>query len=475
MTESLYPPYTILLVDDEEAWLRSLSMTLSMMAGINNTIRCSDSRQVMGFLEKSQIGLVLLDLNMPHLSGQALLPLLLEKYPEVPVIIISGLNQVTTAVECMKLGAFDFFVKTVEQERLIQGVQRAIKMIDLQMENRAFSCRMLDDRILHPEAFAGIITQNPSVRAIFRYIEAIAASSQPVLITGESGVGKELLAKAIHRLSGRRGKMVSLNVAGLDDNVFSDTLFGHVKGAFTGADASRRGMIEDSADGTLFLDEIGDLSTASQIKLLRLLQEGEYFALGSDVPKRLRSRVLFATHHDLSSLQACGQFRKDLYYRLCVHHLTVPPLKDRAEDIPLLLDHFLEEVSRELGKKKPTAPPELYVLLANHTFPGNIRELKSMVYDALSVHQSRMLSMDSFKRAIDSHPNQPTAAAEQRSGEASLFSATEPLPRLQELSELVIAEAMRRACGNQSVAARLIGISQPALSKRLKKTNTNQP
>jgi DNA-binding NtrC family response regulator len=411
---------------------------------------------------------------MPHLSGQALLRQLLEKYPEIPVIIISGLNQVDTAVECMKHGAFDFFVKTVEQERLIQGVLRAIKMIDLQMENREFGCRMLDDRIMHPEAFDGIVTQNPAMRAIFRYIEAIAASSQPVLITGESGVGKEQLAKAIHRLSDRKGKMVSLNVAGLDDNVFSDTLFGHVKGAFTGADTSRRGMIEDSANGTLFLDEIGDLSTASQIKLLRLLQEGEYFALGSDVPKRLRSRVLFATHHDLSAKQASGQFRKDLFYRLCVHHLTVPPLKDRAEDIPLLLDHFLEEVSRELGKKKPTVPQELFVLLANHTFPGNVRELKSMVYDALSVHQSRMLSMESFKRAIDSHPNQSSAQAEPKGGEASLFPATEPLPRLQELSELVIAEAMRRACGNQSVAARLIGISQPALSKRLKKANTNQ-
>ena len=234
MPDSYYPSYAVLLVDDEEAWLRSLSMTLSMMAGINNTIRCSDSRQVMDLLATNNVGLVLLDLNMPHISGQALLSQLLEKYPEIPVIIISGLNQVATAVECMKRGAFDFFVKTVEQERLIQGVQRALKMIDLQRENREFCSRVLDDRLAHPEAFADIITQNKAMRAIFRYIEAIAGSSQPVLITGESGVGKELLAVAIHRLSGRKGKMVSLNVAGLDDNVFSDTLFGHVKGAFTG-------------------------------------------------------------------------------------------------------------------------------------------------------------------------------------------------------------------------------------------------
>jgi DNA-binding NtrC family response regulator len=464
----------VLLVDDEEAWLRSLSMTLSMMAGINNTIRCSDSRQVMNLLASHHVGLVLLDLNMPHLSGQELLLQILEKCPEIPVIIISGLNQVATAVDCMKRGAFDFFVKTVEQERLIQGVQRALKMIDLQRENREFCSRVLDDRLTHPEAFADIITQNKAMQAIFRYVEAIAGSSQPVLITGESGVGKELLAKAIHRLSGRKGKMVSLNVAGLDDNVFSDTLFGHVKGAFTGADLSRRGLIEDSTDGTLFLDEIGDLSTASQIKLLRLLQEGEFFALGSDAPKRLRSRVLFATHHDLSAKQAAGQFRKDLYYRLCVHHLNVPPLKDRVEDIPLLLDYFLDLVARELGKKRPTVSKELYVLLANHGFPGNVRELKSMVYDALSVHQSRMLSMDSFKRAIDTHAHAKNPDGEAKGVEQSLFLATEPLPSIHDLSDLVVAEAMRRAQGNQSVAARLIGISQPALSKRLKKNHPDQ-
>ena len=469
MAKTDHPSFPILLVDDEEAWLRSLSMTLSLLAGINNIIRCSDSRQVMDLLADNPVGLVLLDLNMPYLSGEVLLGQLLEKHTEIPVIIISGLNQVETAVECMKRGAFDFFVKTVEQERLIQGVQRAMKMIDLQRGNREFCSRVLDDRLAHPEAFADIITQNTSMRSIFRYIEAISGSSQPVLITGESGVGKELLAAAIHRLSGRKGKLVSLNVAGLDDTIFSDALFGHVKGAFTGADTARGGLIEEAANGTLFLDEIGDLAVSSQIKLLRLLQEGEYFALGSDVPKRMRCRVLFATHHDLSAKQASGQFRKDLYYRLCVHHLHVPPLRDRAEDIPLLLDHFLGQVAKELGKKKPTFAKELPVLLANHAFPGNIRELKSMVYDALSVHQSRMLSMDSFNRAIDLHPDAQSHPVEQKGVEPNLFSASEPLPKFHELPDLVVAEAMRRAQGNQSMAARLIGISQPALSKRLKK------
>jgi DNA-binding NtrC family response regulator len=469
MTESPYPSYSVLLIDDEEAWLRSLSMTLSLLAGITNILRCSDSRLAMDLIAANRVGLVLLDLNMPHVSGETLLQQLLEKYPEIPVIIISGLNQVEIAVECMKRGAFDFFVKTVEQERLIQGVQRAIRMIDLQRENREICSRVLDDRLAHPEAFAQIITQDKAMHAIFRYLEAISGSSQPVLITGESGVGKELLAVSIHRLSGRKGKLVSLNVAGLDDNVFSDTLFGHARGAFTGADTVRRGLIEDAADGTLFLDEIGDLALASQIKLLRLLQEGEFFALGSDVPKRMRARVVFATHHDLSARQASGQFRKDLYYRLCVHHLHVPPLRQRAGDIPLLLDHFLEEVARELGKRKPTAPPELHVLLGNHPFPGNVRELKSMVYDAVSVHQSRMLSMDSFKRAMGCSGDLPDRRRQPGEAAQALFAPSEPLPNLHDLPDLVIAEAMRRAKGNQSAAARLIGISQPALCKRLKR------
>jgi DNA-binding NtrC family response regulator len=468
MIDSLYPSFGILLVDDEEAWLRSLSMTLGLSGGISNVVRCSDSREVMGILSRGEIGLVLLDLNMPNLSGEELLTMIVQEHPAIPVIVISGLNQVETAVECMKRGGFDFFVKTVEDERLVQGVQRAIRMIELQRENREIRSRILSDRIEHPEAFSEIVTGDPKMLSIFRYIEAVSKSSQPVLITGESGVGKELVARSIHRLSRSQKKLVSVNVAGLDDNVFSDTLFGHTRGAFTGAEFARKGMIDHAADGTLFLDEIGDLSISSQVKLLRLLQEGEYFPLGSDLPKRMNARVVVATHHDLAAKQVDGEFRKDLYYRLCAHHVQVPPLRERPGDIVPLLDHFLEESARELGKKKPTIPKELPVLLANYTFPGNVRELRSMVYDAMSLHESRMLSMDSFKRAMDRQGFRPveTGAVE---GTGAVFVPSQPLPPAREIVDLLVAEAMRRAEGNQSTAARLIGISQPALSKRLKK------
>ncbi|WP_183354132.1 sigma-54-dependent transcriptional regulator [Geomonas silvestris] len=472
MIENLYPSFAVLLVDDEEAWLRSLSMTLGLSGGINNVQRCSDSRQVMGILERGEIGLVLLDLNMPNLSGEELLSQIVEQYPEIPVIVISGLNQVETAVECMKRGGFDFFVKTVEEERLVQGVQRAIRMIELQRENREIQSRFLSDRLDHPEVFADIVTVDPAMRSIFRYIEAVSKSSQPVLITGESGVGKELVARTIHRLSRHREKMVSINVAGLDDNVFSDTLFGHTRGAFTGADLPRRGMIELAADGTLFLDEIGDLSIPSQVKLLRLLQEGEYFPLGSDLPKRMNARVVVATHRDLAGKQAGGQFRRDLYYRLCAHHVHIPPLRERPADVPVLLEHFLEQAANELGKKKPTVPKELPVLLANYPFPGNVRELRSMVYDAMTLHESRMLSMDSFKRAMDKQGFRPPERVSPAG--AGVFVPSEPLPPLHEIIDLLVLEALQRAGGNQSIAARLIGVSQPALSKRLKKLGSRE-
>jgi DNA-binding NtrC family response regulator len=257
-------------------------------------------------------------------------------------------------------------------------------------------------------------------------------------------------------------------VAGLDDTVFADTLFGHVRGAFTGADQARRGMVEEAGDGTLFLDEIGDLSIPSQVKLLRLLQEGEYFPLGSDRPKRLKARVIVATHQNLAAKQAAGTFRRDLYYRLCTHHIQVPPLRERKGDIPLLLDHFLKEAASALGKKKPTPPKELTQLLATYSFPGNVRELRAMVYDAVSIHRDRILSMESFLKVIE-RPESHISPAVAMLSENNPFTNFEHLPTFVEGAELLVTEAMARASGNQSIAARLLGITQSALCKRLKR------
>jgi len=289
----------------------------------------------------------------------------------------------------------------------------------------------------------------------------VARSPQPLLVTGESGTGKELVARAAHELSGRKGPFAALNVAGLDDAVFADTLFGHVRGAFTGADQVRRGMIEEAADGTLLLDEIGDLSVASQVKLLRVIQEGEFFPLGSDRPKRLRARLVVATHHDLAARQAAGTFRRDLYFRLCTHHVALPPLRARLDDLPLLVEHFLAEAAGALGKRKPTAPRQLCQLLATHPFPGNVRELRALVYNAVSLHQGGVLSTETFQQALGRGPAPAT-------GRENPFEGQEPLPTFDEALELLVDEALRRSQGNQTVAARLLGVTQPALSKRLK-------
>jgi len=461
-------PFSILLVDDDPAWLMSLSVSLERCTGITNIITCQDSREVMGILAQRKVGLVLLDLVMPHLGGEELLVLIHEQHPEIMTIVISGMNQLETAVHCMKIGAFDYFVKTDEEDRLINAVLRATRMIELERQNREMSDQILNGGLKHPEAFAGIVTADRAMHAIFAYLEAVAPSPQPLLISGESGVGKEHIAQAAHRLSGCPGPLVAVNVAGLDDTVFADTLFGHVRGAFTGAEQARRGMVEEAADGTLFLDEIGDLSIQSQVKLLRLLQEGEYFPLGSDRPKRLKARVIVATHQDLAAKQASGGFRRDLFYRLRTHQIQVPPLRERKEDIPLLLEHFLGEAAHALGKKKPTPPKELSLLLRTYRFPGNVRELQGMVYDAVSIHRDRILSMDSFLKVIGRAEGEQVEAVAPAPRQ-DLFAGCEVLPTFGEAADLLVGEAMSRAHGNQSIAARLLGISQSALCKRLKK------
>jgi DNA-binding NtrC family response regulator len=469
MTDIRSPNRPVLVVDDEEQALTSFEMALRSV-NLNHFIKCLDSREVISLLTEQEVEIVLLDLRMPHLTGDELLPQIISDFPDVPVIVITGANDVETAVKCMKLGAFDYMVKPVERSRLIGGVKRAIELRELQRENRLLRAHVLSDKLEHPEVFSEIVTCSARMRSIFQYVEAIAASPRPLLITGETGVGKELVARAVHRLSRRKGAFVPVNVAGLDDNVFADTLFGHKKGAFTGAEQARGGLLEQAAGGTLFLDEIGDLSHASQVKLLRLLQDGEYFPLGSDLAKRSDARVVVATNQELNALQTGGLFRKDLYYRLCDHQVHVPPLRERMEDLPLLLNHFLEKASATLGKSKPTPPEELLTLLSTHHFPGNIREMESMVFDSVSSHRSGKLSMDAFKSHI--FQKQPVPKKEQPpevQGECSPVSFSEQLPTLKEVEQILVDEAMRRSGGNQSIAALSLGITRQALNKRLRK------
>lgn len=474
MNSAPYPTLPILLVDDEEAWTRTLALTLKGTLGINHVIRCHDSRLVMEMLRERDVGLIILDLTMPYLSGEDLLQMMVQEFPDIPVIILSGLNQLETAVRCMQAGAIDYYVKTEEKERLVSGIQRAMTIKSLQQENLRLKKQVLDGELENPEAFSKIYTRSKKIYALFQYVEAVACSSEPILITGESGVGKELFAKAVHQIGRPRSSWVAVNVAGLDDNHFSDTLFGHSRGAFTGADKERSGMIEAAADGTLFLDEIGDLSLVSQVKLLRLLQEGEYFRLGSDATRKSRTTFIFATNIDLEARQNQGEFRRDLYYRLKAHHIHIPPLRERLEDLPVLLEVFFDEASKTLNKKKPAVPHGLAELLSTYDFPGNVRELRAMVFNALSLHRSHKLSFDYFKQAIGFGAGETVSGSvNQGTARAKNLAFPEKLPTLDELGSQVVAEALRRASGNRTLAASFLGITRQGLSKRIKKQNAS--
>lgn len=471
MNTPLHPTHPILVVDDEVDILLAIDTSLQMV-GLNNVVTCQDSRKVMDILHAQPVELVLLDLNMPHLDGETLMPMIARDFPEIPVLIVTGTLDVETAVQCMKSGAFDYIVKPVEEERLLAAIQRAMAFRRLEAENMALKERMLSNALDHPEAFADIITGNTRMLAIFQYIESIAPTSQGVLIRGETGVGKELVARALHRVSGVSGSFVAVNVAGLDDNVFSDTLFGHARGAFTGADLVRRGLIEQAGGGTLFLDEIGDLNPASQVKLLRLLQEGEYLPLGEDRVRHTDARVVTSTNADLWQMQRAGTFRKDLNYRLRTHQIRIPPLRERMDDIALLTDHFLTLAAADLNRPRPTVPPELVTLLETYNFPGNIRELHSMIFDAVSRHKSGILSLDPFRAHIQLQQERESSggriSAERGAETPGPLIFTDQLPTLKDAARLLVQEAMQRAGGNQTIAAGMLGISQQALSKRLK-------
>ncbi|HRD64704.1 MAG TPA: sigma-54 dependent transcriptional regulator [Candidatus Competibacter sp.] len=484
MKQTLYPTRPILVVDDDKMSVRLTEVALKK-AGLNNVLSCLDGRRVMELLARQPAGIVFLDLVMPEVSGEDLLRAISREYPGTLVVILTATEDVDTAVRCIKEGAFDYMTKPIEFGRLSTVVKNALAFQDLQQENLALKQQVIAPGLSRPEAFAGIVTGNSQMHLLFRYAEAVAQTAEPVLITGETGVGKDLFARAIHALSNRRGALVSVNVAGLDDNVFSDTLFGHAKGAFTGAERARAGLVEQAASGTLFLDEIGDLTLASQAKLLRLLQEGDYFPLGQDRPKRGTARIVSATNRDLWELVKQGEFRKDLNFRFRTHHLHLPPLRERLDDLPLLVDHFLAAAASRLDRPKPQVSEKLRGLLASYSFPGNIRELHAMVFDAASRSSGRTLSVEPFERYIAQQqqgeqqsaafhePPKPHFEAEAVSVNA--FDAKVPvrfaaaLPTLKQATALLVDEALRRCNGNQSAAAKLLGIFQQAVSKRLQK------
>ena len=466
------PYLPVLIVDDEEEFLLSAEFTLSSY-GINNVISESDSRKVPELLKQNHFSAIILDLYMPNVTGLELLPMISREYPNTPIVILTAVNELETAVECMKNGAFDYIVKPIDDERLVTSVKRAVEFREMQTENIRLRESLLVDDLKNQDAFSEIISCEQSMHSLFKYVEVLADTSLPILITGETGTGKELFARAVHNLSGRQGSLIPVNVSGIDDTSFTDTLFGHVRGAYTGAESVRKGLVEQASNGTLMLDEIGDLSIETQVKLLRLMQEGTYYPLGSDIAKMTNARIILATHRDLDQMTSSGEFRKDLFFRLRSHHIHIPPLRKRKYDIPLLTDHFLELSSQDLEKNRPTAPKELYTLLSTYHFPGNVRELEGMVYDAVSRHDSGTLSLTSFRDKISPADDNDNLSLTNRISDEHQADFDchfpEPLPTLKDMETLLIAEAMQRSGGNQTIAAQILGLSRRALNNRLRR------
>ena len=468
------PSFCVLVVDDEDYVRESVAAALKS-AGIAEIASAADPMEAMEILATRDVGLVILDLTMPGMPGEKLLARIREDQPGTSVIVVTGNREVEKAVECMRLGASDYLIKPVERERLVSSARRAIEHQELLRENEAIKDRLLSASAKRNPAFSSVATADPRMLQVMAYAEAIAKSAHPVLVTGETGVGKELFSKAVHDLSGRKGELVAINAAGLDDSLFADLLFGHRKGAYTGADSDFDGLIDKARDGTLFLDEIGDLSPASQLKLLRVIETGEYFPLGSDLMRRGRARFIVATNRDLDTAVEAAHFRRDLYYRLRAHRIRIPPLRERLGDLPLLVERFIASAAAELGKEPPVAPSELYPLLRGYSFAGNVRELQSVVFEAVNAATSGgILPISVFREAFGLVQGAARAAEGLGLGDqAAAIIFPNPLPSASELTELLFDEALKRADGNQSVAARLLGVSPQAVSKRLKSRKDN--
>lgn len=456
---------TILVVEDEYYVRESLTAYLDDIGF--RVLAAENGQRGLELFRLEAPDIVMTDLRMPVMDGFALVEAIAAESGFTPIVVVSGVGAVDEAVRAMRMGAWDYLSKPiVNLEELQITLERSLERARTKYELERLRRHLVAGTLENETAFGGIVTTSARIRSIFLYLESVAPSRQPVLISGETGTGKELIARAVHSLSGVGGPFVAINLAGLDDVMFSDTLFGHQRGAYTGADRAREGLIRQASGGTLFLDEIGDLSSGSQVKLLRLLQEGEYLPLGADKVQSSDARIVAATHADLKHRMEMGTFRPDLYYRLCSHRVELPPLRDRPEDLPLLAAHFLNKAAASLGKPLPVAPPELNRYLAAYRFPGNIRELESILHDAVARSASRILSLESVVAAIGSDLQVPASAAPAVS-HCPVCPFGEKFPTLKCAEDLLISEALRLADNNQRLAAAYLGITRQALNKRL--------
>ena len=376
----------LLVVDDEPIVIRSCVRALEAADRTIDT--ATNGQEALARVDQNGYDVVILDVMMPGIDGLEVLQRLKEAHPDIEVVMVTGLSQIETAVRSMKLGAFDYVPKPFDPDELNLVVERALERRRLVHENAS-----LKAEVGHKYRFENIIGSSPPMQELFRLVAQCAPTNSTVLITGESGTGKELVARAIHYNSLRKDKpIVTVDCMSLSENLLESELFGHLKGSFTGAISTKRGLLEIAQDGSVFLDEIGNIPLSIQAKLLRVIQEREFKAVGDTRTQSANIRLIAATNKDLRAMVAEGTFRDDLFYRINIFPIRVPSLRERREDIPALAFHFLNECATELGKKVTHISDGALALLANHDWPGNVRELENMI------HRAVILASDSVVR-----------------------------------------------------------------------------
>jgi two-component system response regulator AtoC len=453
------PPKHLLIVDDEKALREAVAERLT---DHGFAVEQADSGEAaLQRLHDFAFDVLITDLRLPGIDGRQVLETALERYPDIVAIVITGYGTVKDAVDAIKQGAADFITKPFQFDALLHVLSSAMEQRRLKSEN-AYLRSQLEERY----RIDGLVGRSRVMRDLFHLLEIVAATSSTVLITGETGTGKELAAKAIHHTSSRRAqRFVAINCSAIPETLLEAELFGHVRGAFTGAVATRQGRLEQAHKGTLFLDEIATMSPALQAKLLRVLQEREFERVGDSHQIRIDVRVIAATHSDLSRMVAEGSFREDLYYRLNVIPVSLPPLRDRRDDIPLLVRHFLQKLSGELERAPATMSQEALRRMMAYHWPGNVRQLENVVERALAFSQGRpQLELQDLTPEVHTAP--PS------SGPSDVWFPDDGLDFEGYISGVelsLIKQSLERTQGNKRQAAKLLKLKRTTLIEKLKR------
>ena len=449
----------LLIVDDEGALREAIAERLGDHGF--DVEQAASGEQALDRLADFAFDILITDLRLPGIDGRQVVEAALERYPDIIPIVITGYGTVKDAVEAIKRGAADFITKPFQFDALLHVVRSALEQRRLRSEN-AYLRSQLEDRY----RIEGLVGHSPAMRSLFQLLETVAATSSTVLITGETGTGKELAARAIHHNSPRRAnRFVAINCSAIPETLLEAELFGHVRGAFTGAVGTRQGRFEQAHKGTLFLDEVGTMSPALQAKLLRVLQEREFERVGDSHTIKIDVRVIAATHSDLKKMVAEGAFREDLFYRLNVIPVQLPPLRDRREDIPLLAQHFLQKVAAESGRGGVTISQEALRRLMAYQWPGNVRQLENVVERALAFSNGRThIDLQDLSPEIQSQPA-PTDSSQVWFPEDGVDF--DSYIGAVELS--LIRRSLERTQGNKRQAAKLLNLKRTTLIEKLKR------